>query len=149
VAGRWTNNLHLMSSSPAINAGSDALIAGQTVDISGDPRISGPHVDLGAYELTRVFVDSRAKGSNNGSSWANAYTDLQSALALKNFDIEIWVARGTYKPTATANRSASFLLASGQMVFAIPGPIRRSSPAILRVTTVPTSPTTATTAIPW
>ncbi|MFN8347784.1 MAG: LamG domain-containing protein [Spirosomataceae bacterium] len=51
------------------------------------------------------YVKADAVGANNGSSWANAYTSLQSALAIPtgstcNDMIEVWVAKGTYKPHA-------------------------------------------------
>ena len=49
----------------------------------------------------RVFyVDANATGADDGSSWENAFTDLQDALdeAHGCYGSEIWVARGTYKP---------------------------------------------------
>lgn len=51
-----------------------------------------------AYTLPKLFVDADASGNDTGTSWANAFRDLQSALAAATPGDEIWVAEGVYKP---------------------------------------------------
>ncbi|HNR20792.1 MAG TPA: MopE-related protein [Bacteroidia bacterium] len=56
-----------------------------------------------AMAQTDVYVDIAATGANNGSSWANAYTDLNLGLAAANAGTgayNIYVAQGTYYATA-------------------------------------------------
>ena len=64
----------------------------------------------------QTFVKADATGANNGTSWTNAYTDLQSALLAPSPN-DIWVAADTYLPTSTANRNISFVIPSGRKVY--------------------------------
>ena len=64
-----------------------------------------------------IYVDDNASGANNGSSWGNAYTTLQAALAEANGSVrtQIWVAQGVYRPDlgpgqTANNRSSTFQL---------------------------------------
>lgn len=45
-----------------------------------------------------LYVDANATGTNNGTSWMNAYKELQSALAQALDGVEVWVANGNYRP---------------------------------------------------
>jgi len=53
----------------------------------------------------------------DGSQWPQAYTDLQSALAVANAFDQIWIAQGTYKPSLPAGRSATFGVPAGVYIF--------------------------------
>jgi hypothetical protein len=55
-----------------------------------------------------VYVDDTAVGANDGTSWQDAFTDLQPALALAGPSGVVWVARGTYRPSQTLDRFARF-----------------------------------------
>ena len=69
-----------------------------------------------------VFVDAQAAGNNTGTNWADAFVDLQDALAEAADPAggisEVWVAAGTYHPDrSTGDRFASFRLVSGVGVY--------------------------------
>jgi Right handed beta helix region len=49
----------------------------------------------------------------NGISWGTAFKSLQSALAVAASGDEIWVAKGTYRPTTGTDRTVSFELVNG------------------------------------
>lgn len=63
-----------------------------------------------------IYVDDTATGANNGSSWTNAYTDLQTALAIAVPGQEIRVGQGSYKPTTSTDRTVAFYLQNGVRV---------------------------------
>lgn len=118
-------DLRLGQNSPAINAGNQVFSTLVSTDLDGNPRVIDGEVDLGAYESNTiscaaggvVYVNHAASGNNDGSSWANAYQDLQDAMAV-TAPCEIWVAAGVYKPTQTAGeRTASFQPNSGVKLF--------------------------------
>jgi len=52
---------------------------------------------------TKVFVNINAVGLSNGTSWKDAYPELQRAISESPENSEIWVAKGTYKPTGMPN----------------------------------------------
>ena len=64
-----------------------------------------------------IYVKADAGGANNGSSWTDAYTDLQDALSVTVSGDQIWVAAGTYYPTTDTNRSATFALVNGVGIY--------------------------------
>lgn len=54
-----------------------------------------------AFNLSaQVYVKHDAAGANNGSSWANAYINLEIALA-NTTSGQVWVAAGTYRTSAS------------------------------------------------
>ena len=80
-------------------------------NIYGDPS-------LRLVNLEEIYVDSKASGKNDGSSWENAYNYLQDALATALPGSEIRVAQGTYNPDQgiginSGDREASFNLKNG------------------------------------
>lgn len=63
------------------------------------------------------YVDWQATGTNGGTSWQDAYTNLPFALGRAVAGDQIWVAYGTYMPTNGTNRSASITLKNNVSVY--------------------------------
>ena len=95
------------------NTGFTAAIDYLDADFAGNQRIQQGRIDLGAWEspyetpnyLYPILPDAndiiyvKADGNGNGSSWANATSNLQEAMEtsiLYEPVATIWVAQGTY-----------------------------------------------------
>ncbi len=138
IAGNFT----LQTGSPAINTGNTGSLPTDITDVDGDgndtetidvdlaynARVQDTSLDMGAYEggegvcspSNVLFVDINASGSDDGTSWTDAYTDLQSALTYAiscNIITEIWVAQGTYKPTYLTEPTAAFVLQDNLAIY--------------------------------
>src|SRR5574341_1313206 len=73
-------------------------------------------------DACRLYVDADSTGNNDGSSWADAFTSLQDALAGAAPGYEIWVAEGVYYPDEGAgqtngDRAATFQLRDGVAIY--------------------------------
>ena len=71
----------------------------------------------GTYVLPVIYADVNATGADNGLSWADAYTSLQSALSAAVSGDEIWVAKGRYRPTTNTDRTVSFVMKQSVAIY--------------------------------
>ena len=108
--GDWT----LQAGSVCADMGRNAM-AGGTMDLAGNTRIQQARADIGAYESAYsmafpivpeagsnvIYVTTTGAGAHDGSSWANATSNLQYAMDVamnSNPVAAVWVAGGTYLP---------------------------------------------------
>lgn len=97
-------DFQLSNTSPAINAGSNTFYPGlsaATKDLAGNPRLAGLVIDMGANENQSVITPDanltvyvREGFAGNGSSWANATSNLQGAI--NSGATKVFVAVGSY-----------------------------------------------------
>ena len=68
-----------------------------------------------------IYVDAHAAANGDGKSWETAFRDLQSGFAVAEPGVAIWVAEGTYYPTAeqggAGNRYKSFYMRKGVALY--------------------------------
>jgi len=124
------------SQTHALPSGSPAIDAGDTVNypptdqrgyfrpIDGD-AVPGARTDMGAYEfgsfeLTGPILYVKVDGSGYCSSWADA-CELQTALFHAQPGFQVWVAKGTYKPSMAVDpvdpRTATFQMKPGVAIY--------------------------------
>ena len=138
-------DLRLRPGSPSLNTGSnEAISAGVSTDLAGNARIQDSIVDMGAYEGTTavvpkvLYVDAAAEGTNAGTSWADAFTSLQSALLVAWDGDAIRVAEGTYTPTLTSVRHISFTLRNSVAIYGGYAGYRAADPSARDILAYPT-----------
>lgn len=68
---------------------------------------------LTALQAKRLYVKAGVQG--NGSSWEQAFSHPQEALAIAVAGDEIWIAAGSYAPGV--DRNAAFIIPSGVRVY--------------------------------
>lgn len=72
----------------------------------------------GLEKVDRIYVKADAQGPYKGTSWNDAFDDLQDALNVAQPNTEIWVATGVYTPDrGTGAREASFRLKNGVRLY--------------------------------
>ncbi|MGI6090014.1 MAG: choice-of-anchor Q domain-containing protein, partial [Saccharofermentanales bacterium] len=120
----------LATGSSAIDRGlpvGTEVVAGSGVEVPdkdqrGTVRPQGAHVDIGAFEadiaeLTKTwYVTQNGAGSQDGTSWDNASSNLKDVMNNKAQDgHEILVAKGTY--TLSTDETDTFTLKKGVKVY--------------------------------
>lgn len=127
------SDFSLLKTSSAVNMGSNTAYvnAGGSLttdkDVAGNKRVFQSTIDMGAYESqvaiitpdanNIVYVSKNGTGIGSGDSWANAIPELADALvwAKQNYNaswattpLQIFVAKGTYKPLYSPEDGANF-----------------------------------------
>lgn len=78
------------------------------------PTASSSSIDLVSLNGPSIlYVKPTASGSGNGTSWANASSNLQEMISISATGDQIWVAQGTYLPSNTSDVNSSFNLKNG------------------------------------
>ncbi len=108
--------VHLQPNSPCIDSGDDSVVQPEDLDMDGQARIQGAHVDIGADEsdgtlwqfaTVVVRVSPNGNDANDGLSWASAKRTLQAALDSAGLvGGEVWAAAGTYPEAISIPRYA-------------------------------------------
>lgn len=111
AVGDWT----LQNGSSCANMGMNTFVDQNGTDLAGNARVQQERADIGAYESAHgmafplhpqaesniIYVTTTGAGSQDGSSWANATSNLQYAMDVAmNCEppASVWVKQGTYTP---------------------------------------------------
>jgi hypothetical protein len=102
-----TGNYLLINTSIVRNSGNNTLYentGGNLItdkDLADNLRLSGGTIDMGAYEYEHIiYVKYNATGTNNGSSWANAFVKFEDGVNAATIGDIIFVAKGIYQPVS-------------------------------------------------
>ncbi len=130
-----TNSWYLATSGGSVLATGNIFnpvgIAGAGIPNTATPATTTFYVannDFPACRTATTFTINRNlmyvnqannSGTYNGNTWATAYQNLEDALnaPVVCTPSQVWVAAGTYKPTATTNRDISFAMKNNLTVY--------------------------------
>jgi hypothetical protein len=119
IAQAEADNWFVEWTGTAVDAGKVAnpTAASTTVTMYGDYTLVANFV-----AGTIIYVDADAAGGGDGTSWADAYINLQDALVYAISGDEIYVAEGIYKPDQGAgltpgDRTATFQLKNDVAIY--------------------------------
>jgi hypothetical protein len=121
----------LQANSPCIDTSEMELsLIASHFDLNENPRLKGRKIDLGAYEFQSYdFVGLNASqdsiiyvtvnGTGDGSSWENATNNPAFSVFIAPLinAKQVWVSKGTYKPSKTNNVNASFYPKNNVLVY--------------------------------
>lgn len=114
----------LQDGSPCIDRGRILDVDGiSTTDLDGNPRISGPFIDMGAFEAPPSYevgstdpvfspvllVDADSMGDQDGRSWESAYHEIEDALLRTAAGTQVWIAAGRYNENLSLRPGVSLL----------------------------------------
>lgn len=106
----------------------DSTIVLPSTDLAGNSRVQNGTVDMGCYESTNlglilpeytngiIYVTPTGAGLRDGTSWANAMDDINTAILHSSLSghPQVWVAEGTYQGDTGAN---AFTMVGGVDVY--------------------------------
>ena len=126
IGNDWT----LQEGSILIDRGyMDSTVVLPSTDLAGNSRQQNGRLDIGCYESSSlglilpeytdgiIYVTSTGAGVQDGTSWANAMSDINTAILYSTIcgNPRVWVAEGTYYGDTTADNA--FTMEDGVHVY--------------------------------
>ncbi len=92
-----------------------------SISFNGGGNLTAKTITISGRGVTKYYVKTSGSNLNDGSSWANAFQTVQKALETAQTGDQIWVASGTYKPSAQVNGTgpqyAAFQMLEGVEIY--------------------------------
>ncbi|HZM03935.1 MAG TPA: choice-of-anchor Q domain-containing protein, partial [Candidatus Saccharimonadales bacterium] len=105
-----TNSLEIPSVSLSMNGAVFRFVSLQS-------GYTSPSFTLAVTPPAVIYVNAAAATPGDGSSWAAALTNLQTAILEGNVCSEIWVARGVYSSTVAPDGNPSLVMKQGLRIY--------------------------------
>ena len=107
----------------------DSTLVLPSTDLAGNSRVQNGRVDIGCYESSNlglilpeytggiIYVTTTGAGVQDGTSWSNAMSDINTAILYSTLcgHPQVWVAEGTYYGDTISNNA--FTMEGGVHVY--------------------------------